>query len=146
MTWVKPELVCQVKFANWTQDNRLRAPVFLGLRNDKPAAEVVREPRRRRGGARRMIRRQPSRMPRKPRVEIDGHRLKFTNLKKVFYPDEGYTKRDVLNYYDGVADLILPHLKDRPLSLKRYPERHQGGVFLSERRAGELSPPGCAPS
>ena len=49
--------------------------------------------------------------------------LKFTNLKKVYYPDEGYTKRDVLNYYNGVADLILPHLKDRPLSLKRYPNR-----------------------
>ena len=53
--------------------------------------------------------------------DIDGRRLKFTNLNKVFYPAEGYTKRDLLNYYDAVAPLILPHLKDRPLSLKRYP-------------------------
>jgi len=53
--------------------------------------------------------------------KIGAHTLKFTNLKKVFYPAEGYTKRDLLNYYDAVAGLILPHLKDRPLSLKRYP-------------------------
>jgi bifunctional non-homologous end joining protein LigD len=53
--------------------------------------------------------------------QVDGHTLKFTNLSKVFYPDDGYTKRDVLNYYAAIAGLILPHLKDRPLSLKRYP-------------------------
>ena len=54
-------------------------------------------------------------------LTIDAHPLKFTNLNKVFYPAEGIVKRDLLNYYDAVADLILPHLKDRPLSLKRYP-------------------------
>ncbi len=113
ITWVKPELVCQVKYANWTPDNRLRAPVFLGLRNDITPRQAVRE----------------DAAPRPPlladvkeaSLQIDGRTLKFTNLKKIFYPAEGYTKRDVLNYYDGVADLILPHLKDRPLSLKRYP-------------------------
>src|SRR5205814_795188 len=73
MTWVKPELVCQVKYAHWTQDQRLRAPVFLGLRNDKPAAEVAREDAK------------------EASLNIDGHALKFTNLRKVFYPDEGYT-------------------------------------------------------
>ena len=54
-------------------------------------------------------------------LDIEGHRLKLTNLNKVFYPGEGITKRDVINYYDAVAPLILPHLRDRPLSLKRYP-------------------------
>ena len=54
-------------------------------------------------------------------TEIDGQQLKFTNLDKVYYPEDGYTKRDLLNYYDAVAPLLLPHLKDRPLSLKRYP-------------------------
>ena len=71
-------------------------------------------------------------------VEIDGHSLKFTNLKKVFYPDEGYTKRDVLNYYDAVADLILPHLKDRPLSLKRYPNGIKEEFFFQKDTTGEL--------
>ena len=86
MTWVKPELVCQVKYANWTQDNRLRAPVFLGLRDDVRAA---------RGRARGSRRCRPNRpgaaadAPRKSPLTIDGHTLKFTNLKKVYYPDDG---------------------------------------------------------
>jgi bifunctional non-homologous end joining protein LigD len=125
ITWVKPELVCQVKYANWTPGNRLRAPVFLGLRHDITPRQAVRE----------------DAAPRPPlladvkqaSLQIDGRALKFTNLKKVFYPAEGYTKRDVLNYYDGVADLILPHLKDRPLSLKRYPNGiHQQHFFQKD--------------
>ncbi|HVW84103.1 MAG TPA: DNA ligase D [Bryobacteraceae bacterium] len=88
--WVVPELVAQVKFANWTDEGRLRAPVYLGLRNDKPAVEVTRD-------------------------------VKFTNIDKIYYPEDGFTKGDLLRYYDTVAPLLLPHLKDRPLSLKRYP-------------------------
>jgi bifunctional non-homologous end joining protein LigD len=120
VTWVKPELVCEVKFANWTQDQKLRAPVFLGLRDDVAPSEVVLEEA-------------PAEVSRPEReallsatqkeasLQIEGKTLKLTNLNKIFYPDEGYTKRDILNYYNDVADLILPHLKDRPLSLKRYP-------------------------
>jgi bifunctional non-homologous end joining protein LigD len=137
MTWVKPELVCQVKFANWTTDGRLRAPVFLGLRDDKPAAEVGRE---------------SAAPPSEPRAEllpegpkevtltIDGRELKFTNLKKIFYPAEGYTKRDVLNYYDAVAGLILPHLKDRPLSLKRYPDGIEKEFFFQKNVRAAFPP------
>ncbi len=123
ITWVRPELVCQVKYANWTQDNRLRAPVYLGLRNDKPAAEVVREQ-----AAGPLF--EPG--AREATLTIGGHALKFTNLKKVFYPDEGYTKRDVLEYYEGVAGLILSHLKDRPLSLKRYPNGIKEEYFFQK--------------
>jgi bifunctional non-homologous end joining protein LigD len=90
--WVKPELVAQIKFANWTDDKKLRAPVYLGLRNDKAAAEVE-----------------------------DEQTPKLTNLDKIYYPEDGITKGDLLKYYDAIAPLILPHLKDRPLSLKRYP-------------------------
>ena len=54
-------------------------------------------------------------------VKVEGHELKFTNLDKVLFPNDGITKRDLINFYDAVADLLLPHLKDRPLSLKRYP-------------------------
>jgi bifunctional non-homologous end joining protein LigD len=103
--WVRPELVAQVKFANWTNEARLRAPVFLGLRTDKAPPEVTRE------------------VARAPEV-------KLTNPDKVYYPENGYTKGDLLNYYDAIAPLLLPYLKDRPLSLKRYPNGiHQPYFF-----------------
>ena len=120
ITWVKPQLIAQVKFANWTPDQRLRAPVFLGLRDDVDPPQVKRE--------------EPlfPESAKESTLTIDGHTLKFTNLKKVFYPDEGYTKRDVLNYYDAVSGLILPYLKDRPLSLKRYPNGIKEEFFFQK--------------
>jgi bifunctional non-homologous end joining protein LigD len=111
--WVKPEMVAQIKFANWTGDRKLRAPVYLGLREDKTSKQVSRE-----------VAPKPGFLAadrKEVTTEIGGHTLKFTNLDKIYYPEDGYTKRDLLNYYDAVAELILPHLKDRPLSLKRYP-------------------------
>jgi bifunctional non-homologous end joining protein LigD len=132
MTWVKPELVCEVKYANWTQDKHLRAPVFLGLRNDVIAGQVARET----AAARELL----ADGSQEASLEIGGHALKFTNLKKVFYPGEGYTKRDVLNYYDGVADLILPHLKNRPLSLKRYPNGIQKEFFFQKNAPESFAP------
>src|SRR6185436_13803995 len=71
-------------------------------------------------------------------LTIDGYDLKFTNLKKVFYPDEGYTKRDLLNYYDAVAPLLVPHLKDRPLSLKRYPDGIKADFFFQKEAAASF--------
>ncbi len=103
--WVRPELTAQVKFANWTNEGRLRAPVYLGLRNDKPAVEVTREAAR---------------------------EVKFTNTDKIYYPEDGYTKGDLLAYYDAVAPLLVPHLKDRPLSLKRYPNGIHGDFFFQK--------------
>jgi bifunctional non-homologous end joining protein LigD len=73
-------------------------------------------------------------------LRVGSQTLKFTNLKKVFYPDEGYTKRDVLNYYDGVANLILPHLKDRPLSLKRYPNGIKQDYFFQKDAPESFAP------
>lgn len=114
--WVKPELVAQIKFANWTGENRLRAPVYLGLRDDKEAVEVSQE----------IAEDEPPSLllPKDKKelsLDIEGHVIKFSNLGKLYYPEDNYTKRDLLNYYDAVSQLILPHLKDRPLSLKRYP-------------------------
>jgi len=103
--WVKPELIAQIKFANWTNEGRLRAPVYLGLREDKAPSEVERE------------------MP-------ASSRAKFTNLNKVYFPEDGYTKGDLIHYYDSVAQWMVPHLRDRPLSLKRYPNGiHQPYFF-----------------
>ena len=122
VVWVRPELVCSVKFVEWTPEKRLRAPVFLGLRLDVSPAELAPVVAR----------------PHLPLdrdeviVSIDGTRVKFTNLSKVFYPREGYTKRDIVQYYDAVADLVLPHLRGRPLSLKRYPEGITGEYFFQK--------------
>lgn len=155
VTWTKPELVCEVKFANWTDDGRLRAPVFLGLRPDIDPADCVRNPAQSATAAAPSAKdkaesKKETVDPADPHPEpgplldatlkeanlvIDGHRLKFTNLNKVFYPKEGVVKRDLLNYYDAVAPLILPHLKDRPLSLKRYPNGIDKPFFFQKEVA-----------
>lgn len=147
-TWVKPELVCEVRFLEWTKDKMLRAPVFAGLRSDKPAAEAVRE--------------EPADPPvddaaapaeaasesnhdyldlngRETTVDVNGHRLKFTNLDKVYFPKDGWRKRDLLEFYDRVSPWLLPHLKDRPLSLKRYPNGIAEQYFF-QKNAGSHFP------
>jgi bifunctional non-homologous end joining protein LigD len=121
--FVRPELVAQVKFAEWTSDRKLRAPVYLGMREDVSAQEIGRE----------MVVAELL-PPDKKEVSmpVDGQSLKFTNLDKVYFPEDGYTKRDLLNYYNAVAPLLLPHLKDRPLSLKRYPNGIHGEFFFQK--------------
>ena len=123
--WTRPELVCEVRFSNWTDDGKLRAPVWIGLRPDIDPQECTRD--------------EPS--ERKPLLDpskseeiltIDRHRLKFTNLNKLYYPKDKIAKRDLLNYYDAVAPLLVPHLKDRPLSLKRYPNGIEAAFFFQK--------------
>jgi bifunctional non-homologous end joining protein LigD len=121
--WVRPELVAQVKYAEFTSDRKLRAPVYLGLRDDVSPAQVGREVAMK--GFLPADKKEVS-------VNIGGHALKFTNLDKVYFPEDGYTKRDLLNYYDAVSNLLLPHLKDRPLSLKRYPNGIHGEFFFQK--------------
>ena len=124
VTWVRPELMCEVRYVQRTSDGKLRAPVFLGLRTDiDPPSN--REP---------LL----DASLKEATLDIDSHRLKFTNLSKVFYPAEGYTKRDLLNYYDAVAPLILPHLMDRPLSLKRYPNGIAEDFFFQKEVAASF--------
>jgi bifunctional non-homologous end joining protein LigD len=122
--WVKPELVAQIKFANWTGDKKLRAPVYLGLRNDKPSKDVSRE----QVAAAELLVSDRKEVT----TTIDGHSLKFTNLDKLYWPEDGFSKRDLLNYYDAVSGLLLPHLKDRPLSLKRYPNGIKQPFFFQK--------------
>ncbi len=136
VTWLRPELVAEIKYLEMTPDGLLRAPVFVALRPDKDPRECVRdtapaeEPRR---GP--LI---PNDSPAEVTLDIEGHRLKLTNLNKVFYPGEGITKRDVINYYDAVAPLILPHLRDRPLSLKRYPNGIDEPFFFQKDAEGKV--------
>jgi bifunctional non-homologous end joining protein LigD len=122
VVWVRPELVARVKYLQWTKDRILRAPVYLGLREDVSAKDEVGS-RVELPGAEAL-------------VEVDGRRLKFTNLNKVLFPKDGYTKRDLIAYYDSAAQFLLPHLKDRPLSLKRYPNGiHQQYFFQKDSPA-----------
>ncbi len=138
-TWLQPQLVAEVSYGEVTDDGVFRHPSFEGMRSDKAATEVLRETA---SDTRKIVRavnkkeaaaltvRAPQNAGRRtllnPTEEtqtrtIKGHGLKFTNLSKVYWPKEGYTKRDLLNYYYQVAEYILPYLRDRPLSLNRFP-------------------------
>jgi bifunctional non-homologous end joining protein LigD len=143
VTWVKPELICAVKFTSWTKDDRLRAPVFLGMRTEVEPEEVVRET----GLIGESLLAEETADESKQEVllpadkaeialDIEGHRLKFSNLNKVFYPADGYTKRDVINFYAAIADLLVPHLQGRPLSLKRYPNGIDQDYFFQKDASG----------
>jgi bifunctional non-homologous end joining protein LigD len=118
--WVEPKLVAEVSFAEWTHDGRLRAPVYQGLREDKDPQEVRRE------------------LPGEPPAGIPdvirkGKRvLRLSNLDKLFWPDEGFTKGDLLAFYRDVAAVVVPHLRDRPFTLKRYPDGWQGKHFFQK--------------
>lgn len=96
-TWVKPRLVGQVSFTEWTSDHRLRHPSFLGLREDKGVKEVVRE----------------------SPVETEL-RVTLSNPDRLLYPKDGYTKKDIVAYYEAVAEPMLRALRDRPLTLEHW--------------------------
>lgn len=163
VVWLKPELVCEVTYAEITSDGVFRHPSFKGLRSDKKASDVVLEietetedvkeitgkkktPSKSKTGSPSRIIKAPSSKYRKtllnPNEEtqvkkIAGHDLKFTNLGKVYWPDEGYTKRDMLNYYYQVAEYIVPYLKDRPQSLNRFPNGINGKSFYQKNVKGK---------
>jgi bifunctional non-homologous end joining protein LigD len=112
--WVEPKLVCEVEFAEWTHDGRLRAPSYLGLREDKAAEDVRREE------------------PITDRVVQGSRELKLSNLDKVFFPVEGITKGDLLEYYRAVAPVLVPHLRDRPFTMVRWPDGIEAGRFFQK--------------
>ena len=114
VVWVEPELVCEVEFAEWTHDKRLRAPSYKGLREDKEAEEVCRE------------------MPIETEIRRGKRTLKLSNLDKVFFPESGLTKGDLLSYYRDVAPALVPHLKNRPFTMKRYPDGRDGKFFFQK--------------
>jgi bifunctional non-homologous end joining protein LigD len=122
--WVEPRLVAEVRYAEGTPDGRLRQPVFVRLRDDKGLAEIDGLPGRRRAA--------PA-----PRPEADpkpepARSLALTNLDKVFWPEEGLTKGDLIAYYRAIAPWLLPYLKDRPLTLVRHPDGIAGKSFFQK--------------
>ncbi len=117
--WVEPRLVAQVRFVEWTHDRRLRHPSYLGLRDDKTAAEVV----------------STESVADTPIASVVRHgkrELKLSNLGKEFWPEAGITKGDLLRYYQDVAPVLVPHLKDRPFTMRRYPDGAFGKAFFQK--------------
>ena len=114
--WVRPKLVAQVRFTEWTRDGKLRHPSFLGLREDKRPQDVRRE-RPETKGERRAPEKRAARTARLEHAEV-----KLTNADRVVYPDAGITKGDVFEYYRSVADVLVPSLVGRPLALKQWPK------------------------
>ena len=143
--WVEPRLVCEVRFTEWTADGGLRHPIFMGLRTDRKPEEIRRETER---GADSDAAVEASaeaappaeaaspkgRAARRDRQAPDAEQrvVRLSNLQKVFWPDEGYTKGDLVAYYDAVAPLMLPYLKDRPAVLTRYPDGIKGKSFFQK--------------
>ncbi len=118
VTWVTPRLICEVKFSEWTVEGLMRHPVFLGLRDDKSAKEVEPEEAEPREA-----------VFQKTRFRT---RAELTHLDKVFWPGEGYTKGDLVEYYGRMAEWVLPYLKDRPQALNRHPDGITGESFFQK--------------
>ena len=146
-TWLQPKLVCEVSFAEMTSDGVMRHPSFEGLREDKSAKEVVLETAADTGRTKKNQLISPEqRVSGKTLLnpseetqvkKVNGHELKFTNLSKVFWPKEKYTKRDLINYYHQMAPYILPYLKDRPQSMNRFPNGITGKSFYFKNITGQ---------
>ncbi|HSX27945.1 MAG TPA: DNA ligase D [Candidatus Saccharimonadales bacterium] len=134
--WVRPRLVCEVSFSEWTSENMLRQPEFEGLRPDKNASEVHRE--------------KPKKLDAKhpeasPAAKKPGATAKqpfaFTHLDKLFWPERGYTKGDLIHYYESVSHTILPYLLDRPISMLRQPSGYKDHGFFQKDVSSLHLPP-----
>jgi bifunctional non-homologous end joining protein LigD len=160
VVWVKPVVVAEVAYRAKSKDGSLRHPSFRGIREDKKATEVVFErpvesetlvnssaAKKGKAAKSRKLVKAPAREERKTLLnpsdetqvrKINGYELKFTNLSKVYWPEEGFTKRDMLNYYYQVAPVMLPYVKDRPQTLNRFPNGINGKSFYQKDVTGKV--------
>ncbi len=137
--WVRPELVCEIKFAGWTSDGLMRQAVYMGLRDDVDPRTVVRETPAPPARKSFIPRYQPQREE-VDEMEIDGQQVEVTHPSRVLWPEDGLTKQDMVAYYRAVAPTILPYLKDRPLSVRRFPDGIRGEGFY-QKDFRKQSPP-----
>jgi len=143
-TWVRPELVAEVKFSEWTQEGRLRIPVFIRLREDKAPGEIHRTepvtvlaPSQGTNISRSDIVLEQLQNPKDAfSIEVEGNKIRLNNMGKILWPSTpnhpDFTKRDLLTYLASVSPYLLPHLKDRPLTLSRYPDGIYGEHFYQK--------------
>jgi len=127
--WVEPEVACQVRYREWPLDSSLRHPVFVRMRRDKPAGECTMP-----------IRNTGEPPPAPIETDVSTRELRLSNLKKVFWPADGITKGELIDYYRAVAPYMLPYLKDRPVVLSRYPDGITGETFY-QKSAPDWMPP-----
>ena len=143
VTWITPKLVCTIYFTEVTNEGMLRHPVYAGLRPDKSVDEVKKEPEKIDPGE---VKKEADNMEDieeltagKQKLVIDKKTIPVTNLDKIYFPQEKITKGDVIAYYHSIAAYILPHLKNRPMSLKRNPNGIHGESFF-HKNAGDKAP------
>ncbi|WP_343534370.1 DNA ligase D [Pedobacter sp.] len=132
ITWVRPEVVCEVVFSEWTDNHHLRHPVFKGIREDKKPDEIEQEI---------AIVNQTNNVMQEDEITLKFGRktVKLTNQHKIYWPSEKITKGQMLSYYQKMAPYILPHLKDRPLSLNRHPNGiSKAGFFQKDLNTDQI--------
>ena len=153
--WLKPELVAEVEFSNWTSEGILRHPSFQGLREDKNPREIFREAsapveavapdaiehkdtaqaKPKRASA---AKKSPARTADSGDAEYAG--VKLTHPDRVLYPEQGLTKRDLAQYYVAVADWLMPHVANRPLTLVRCPDGRHKECFFQKHVSNNVGP------
>jgi bifunctional non-homologous end joining protein LigD len=132
-TWVEPRLVCDVRYKEITHDGLLRQSVFVRFRDDKKPEDVVMPGFGARGSG---LGEEPEQQRASPEPPAPKPQVTFSNLDKVFWPDEGYTKGNLIEYYRSLAPWLLPFLKDRPVVLTRYPDGINGKSFYQKDAPG----------
>jgi len=133
-TWVKPRFVVQISFTEWTADNKLRHPSFLGIRDDKKVSEVVREKpqpvergdviakKKSLSKATKEAKTKPAKKAAAAKRSAPAAVVTLSNPDRVLYPRDGFTKQDVANYYEAVSEPMIRVLRDRPLALEHWNE------------------------
>jgi len=149
--WVKPKLVCQIKYSEWTHDKHLRHPVYLGLRMDKKPSEVL-LPENLNTSKEVTNEEKPEEMEEIKTnkaetttendydLKVGKTVLHLTNQNKIYFPKDKITKGEIVQYYNEVADLMLPYLKNRPQSLNRFPNGIDGSSFYQKEIDLDKSP------
>ncbi|HEV2134422.1 MAG TPA: DNA ligase D [Terracidiphilus sp.] len=147
--WVKPQLVAQIAFTTWTRDNLVRQAAFKGLREDKPAKEVVREvaiaaePGNEKKAKMRSTPTVPSAQKKRSGSTRASDELPITHPDKILDAESGLTKRQLAEYYAAVAEHMLPHVGGRPLSVVRCPEGSDKPCFF-QKHVGMGTPKGVS--
>jgi bifunctional non-homologous end joining protein LigD len=167
-TWVKPKLVCEIKFTEWTKDKIARHPIFMGLRTDKKPGEAIFETSKNMATLSNSNKKKPEAVSArsgkksesiKPsekeglknnksrsqaiteneqEIVLNGHKLQLTNLDKLYWKKEGFTKGDMIRYYMDIAPVMMPYMKDRPQSLNRHPNGIDGQNFYQKDVKGKV--------
>jgi bifunctional non-homologous end joining protein LigD len=130
--WVKPTLVGEVAFTEFTREGTLRHPSFIALREDKPATEVVLEKPEKLSKARKLAK--------ADRAPADNSGIKITNPDRVIYPGDGLTKGDLAHYYSSIEALMLVDMAKRPISLVRCPQGRAKQCFFQKHDSGTMGP------